>query len=161
MFAQHNGQVCFLSLCAKTTIVQGYPLPKELVVMNGWVGGSSERPTAEIPAIRLSHIQYASRNAIRNRSQRQILGHNHIEWQIIEVSLAIDLWDLRRAVSQRAGTTRRCQTRFRAHEQAKCWWAACSSGWNHHKPHVLTSPTKLMLPGHLENNYLDCFHWIG
>lgn len=80
MFAQHNGQVCFLSLCAKTTIVRviHYP-PKELVVMDGWLGGSSERPTAEIPAIRLSHIQYASRNAIRNRSQRQILGHNHIE----------------------------------------------------------------------------------
>lgn len=38
-------------------------------------------------------------------------GHNRIEWQIIEVSLAIELWE------RREETTRRCQTRLTAHER--------------------------------------------
>lgn len=66
MFAQHNGQVCFLSLCAKTTIVQGYPLPKELVVMNGWLGVAAKGPQLKfLPSVlAIFNMQAATQFAI-------------------------------------------------------------------------------------------------
>jgi len=75
MFAKHNGQVCFLSLCS-TAIVRGTSRRRRRISGEKM---KHQRPAAEIPAILLGHIQYARRNASRNRSQRQILGHNHIE----------------------------------------------------------------------------------
>lgn len=131
MFAQHNGQVCFLSLCASAAIVaeEDVAVPAVLAIV------LRHSPSVGI-LLSLYSICRPQRN--RNRSQRQIPGHNHIEWQIIEVSLAIDLWEIRCTTRKRRGqwclrereregrvrTTRQCQTRSRAHEQsrAECWW---------------------------------------